>query len=90
MRRGGPSVWTRAGRLAERPGAVDPREVAALALDLGILPAELIAEAEALADRCAAAGATTLPAMAAVAAAESGLDPALVRAEAERLLGGGR
>ena len=64
--------------------------VAALALDLGILPAELIAEAAALADRCAAAGATTLPAMAAVAAAESGIDPVLVLAEAERLLGGGR
>ncbi len=87
--RSGPSVWTRARRLETVHGRGSAPEVAALAWDPGILTEELAAEAEGLAARCLAAGATTLSELAAVSAAETGIDPSLVVAEVARRLAGG-
>ena len=89
--RGGPGVWARTRRLEGRwprsaPGAEDLAE--RLAAELGIPTGELLAEAADVAARCAAAGATTPEAAAALLAAEVGCDPAEALAEVERAMAG--
>ena len=83
--RGRPSLWARTRRLEAAVAERDVRaEAGRLAAESGIGAEELLAEAECLAARCQAAGATSLPAMAPVAAAGSGLDPGEIVAAAER------
>ncbi len=62
------------------------RAVARVAAEQGLPAEDLLREAEAETQRMAAAGVTTLHEMATIVAAEAGLDPALVQAEAERFL----
>ncbi len=62
------------------------RAVARVVAEQGIPVDELLQEVERDTQRMAAAGLTTLHEMAAFVAAEAGLDPVLVQAEAERFL----
>ena len=85
--RGTPSAWARVrGLEAAGRRAALRREAERIAADLGEDPAAVLAEAEAFAARCEAAGAVTPRQMTEVAATEFGLDPAEVWAEAERLV----
>ncbi len=88
--RGRPSVWVRAHRLevgieAKQEDPALRRLTEDLAAKLGIDPAELRAEAEAFESRCRAAGAHTLEAVVALAAAEEGVEPEVLRAELEAI-----
>ena len=84
--KGRPSVWTRLRRL---DAAGSPDGIAAatrvVAAELGVDPAELAAEAAALAVRCREAGATTVPEQAVFLTAELGVTPHELLAEARRL-----
>ncbi len=72
------------------PAAIDAttldRAVTRVAAERGVPAEDLLREAEAEVQRMVAAGVTTLRGMAAFVAAEAGLDPVLVQAEAERFL----
>ena len=84
--RGGPGVWTRAGRLQmplERRAL--RREAELVAAEAGVDPGELLAEAEALLGRARAAGARTAAEVDAFCAGELGLDPAAWAAELAEL-----
>ncbi|MDP9370771.1 MAG: hypothetical protein M3Q03_21300 [Chloroflexota bacterium] len=76
--------------LKPAPATIDAatldRAVAQAAAERGIPAEDLLREAEAETQRMAAAGVTTLHEMAELVAAEEGLDPVLVQAEAERFL----
>lgn len=84
--RGQPSVWIRTRRLAAVHRSVDLLEEATrLAVDLGISPEDLLAEAAALQRRAQAVGATSNDAVLAFVAAEGGIPEAEVRAVMARV-----
>jgi division protein CdvB (Snf7/Vps24/ESCRT-III family) len=97
----GASVWTRTGRLEaslqqvalRREVAVQDAElreaVTRVAAETGVDPADLLAEAQALVERAAAAGARTQAEVHAFALGELGMTEEELRAEVTRR-GGGR
>ncbi len=78
-------IWPKPAPAAIDAATLD-RAVARIAAERGIPVEMLLQEAERETQRMAAAGVTTLHEMAAFVAAEEGLDPALVQAEAEAFL----
>ncbi len=78
-------VWPKPASATIDAATMD-RAVARIAAERGIPVDELLQEAERDMQRMGAAGLTTLHEMAAFVAAEAGLDPQLVQAEAERFL----
>ncbi len=78
-------LWPKPAPTALDAATLD-RAVARVAAKQGRPVEVLLQEAERDTQRMAAAGVTTLHEMAAFVAAEAGLDPALVQAEAERFL----
>ncbi len=78
-------IWPKPA-LAVLDTATLDRAVARIAAEQGRPVEVLLQEAERDTQRMAAAGVTTLHEMAAFVAAEAGLDPVLVQAEAERFL----
>ncbi len=88
--KGAPSVWARVRRLEanrgtrHRPASWGPelhRAVDEVAAERGLDPADVLAEAVAIAERCDAASATTSRGVVAFLAAETGEDPAALWAE---------
>ncbi len=82
-------LWPKPAAAAIDAAALD-RAVRQIAAERGIPAEDLLRQAQAETQRMAAAGVTTLHEMAGFIAAERGLDPALVQAEAERIVAGGR
>ncbi|MDP9471974.1 MAG: hypothetical protein M3Q71_15135 [Chloroflexota bacterium] len=78
-------IWPKPAPATIDATALD-RAVARVATERGVPAEDLLREAEFDVQRMAVAGLTTLHEMAAFVAAEAGLDPVLVQAEAERFL----
>ena len=82
-------LGARVRRLEGRSRGADLRRLAEeVAAESGVGADELLADALAFAGRCAAAGATTAAEQCRLMAAELGLDPAEVLAEAEAMMAG--
>jgi len=84
--KGQPSIRMRTrGLRAEQHDRQLQRLATHLAADLGITPQELLADAAQIARRCQSGGALTWPTIVAEVAAQTGLDPEVLRADVEHL-----